>query len=102
MHQIALLGATGSIGTSCLEVARFHHQQLKIYGVSAHRGWKKLAKICHEFQPEVAVISDDSLKAEVQTDQFPKATSLLFGSDALAELSAAEEVETVVAAIVGA
>jgi len=102
MNQIALLGATGSIGTSTLDVVRAHREQLQLFGVSAHRDWKKLAGICQEFTPQVAILSDDSIASELDRSAFPKETELRFGSQPLCDLAVDKEVQTVVAAIVGA
>lgn len=102
MNQIALLGATGSIGTSTLDVVRAHREQLQLYGVSAHRDWQKLAAICQEFTPNVAILSDESVAAKLDRSAFPKETELRFGANALCDLAVEKPVHTVVAAIVGA
>lgn len=102
MNQIALLGATGSIGTSTLDVVRAHREQLQLYGVSAHRDWQKLATICQEFTPNVAILSDESVAAKLDRSAFPAETELRFGADALCDLAVEKQVRTVVAAIVGA
>lgn len=102
MNQIALLGATGSIGTSTLDVLRGHPGELSLFGVSAHRDWKKLAQICQEFRPAIAVLADPGLKNEIDHSLFPAETEVQFGAAAITELARLSEVHTVVAAIVGA
>lgn len=102
MRQIALLGATGSIGTSCLDVVRAHPDRLRLQAVSAHRDWKKLAEICHEFQPEIAILSEESIRSEVVESSFPAGTQLQYGAEALEQTAGGSENDTVVAAIVGA
>tara|TARA_R100000789_G_scaffold89737_1_gene86954 strand:- start:2156 stop:3304 length:1149 start_codon:yes stop_codon:yes gene_type:complete len=102
MNQIALLGATGSIGTSCLDVVRAHADQIQIRAVSAHRNWRKLSKICHEFQPAVAILAEESVQHEVILSDFPAKTEVRFGSEAITEIAACDQINTVVAAIVGA
>lgn len=102
MNRIALLGATGSIGTSCVQVVRAHQEELQISAISAHSNWQELARIAQEFRPAVAVISDIELESQVDRSQFPKETQLRFGPDAISEISSADDVDTVLAAIVGA
>ncbi|MCG6156768.1 1-deoxy-D-xylulose-5-phosphate reductoisomerase [Rubinisphaera margarita] len=102
MNQIALLGATGSIGTSCLDVARVHGDAVQVFAVSANGSWQKLAKICHEFQPKIAILADESCRPNVKFDEFPAGTEVRFGAEALCEVAADDRVDTVVAAIVGA
>ena len=70
--------------------------------MSAHRDWRKLAGICHEFHPRVAVLADSGIASDVDRSVFPPETELQFGDDAIVQLAAAADVQTVVAAIVGA
>lgn len=102
MNKLAILGATGSIGTSSLDVVRAYRDRLEVVAVSANRDWRKLAQICKEFQPRVAVLADQTIREQVDRDLFPDQTELRFGTDAITEVAAAEDVDTVVAAIVGA
>jgi len=102
MNRIALLGATGSIGASCLDVVRHHKDAIEISAVSAHRSWRKLAEICQEFRPRLAILADPEIESEVDTDQFPSETEIRFGPQALEEAAQRDDVQTVVAAIVGA
>lgn len=102
MNRIALLGATGSIGTSCAKVVRAHHESLSFTAISANRNWRKLAKLSHEFKPHVAVIADETLEEEVDASVFPPDTEIQFGPAAIAEIASHHEVDTVLAAIVGA
>lgn len=102
MNKLALLGATGSIGTSSLDVVRGHSDRLKVVAVSANRDWRKLAQICTEFLPRVAILADQQISQEVDLSLFPKQTEVLFGAAAITEIAAASDVDTVIAAIVGA
>ncbi|MCA9039387.1 MAG: 1-deoxy-D-xylulose-5-phosphate reductoisomerase [Planctomycetaceae bacterium] len=102
MTEIALLGSTGSIGTSTLDVLRKHSDRLKLRGITAHRNWRQLAEQSQEFSPAIAVLGDESLKEEVDRSAFHPETELRFGQAGIESLAADSQVETVVSAIVGA
>lgn len=100
-RRIALLGATGSIGASCLDVLRAHREHLTLQLVTAHTRWRELATICQEFVPPVAVLTGVS-PGDVPAGAFPSRTALRFGREELAREVQRPEIEIVVAAIVGA
>ena len=102
MKQIAVLGSTGSIGTSCLDVAAAHRGRLQIAALTAHRNWEVLARQCHASHSRRAVVCDDTLRSSVRRDAFPPETELLFGSEGIERVASAGDVEIVVSAIVGA
>jgi 1-deoxy-D-xylulose-5-phosphate reductoisomerase len=99
---MAVLGSTGSIGTSCLDVAAAHPDRLEVYGLAAGRRWERLAEQCRRFQPRLAVLADPTIAAQVDRAQFPAGTQLRFGADAIAELASDPAVDVVMAGIVGA
>ena len=97
-----MLGATGSIGQSTLDIVARHPDQYRLYALTANSNYQKMVQLCRQFEPRFAVMSDpDSarLLGESITDL---ATEILSGEGALAEVAAADEVDVVVAAIVGA
>ncbi len=102
MKRIALLGSTGSIGTSCLDVVAEHGDRVEVVGLSAHRQWEMLAEQAGRFGPRRAVLADESLEGSLDGNRFPPSLSLEFGADALERLAADDAVDMVVAAIVGA
>jgi 1-deoxy-D-xylulose-5-phosphate reductoisomerase len=102
MKRIAVLGSTGSIGTSCLEVLDGLRDQMVLVGVSAHQRWQDLAAQTQDFDPRWAVLSDPALAGSVRDGEFAKNTELLFGADELSNLASHDDVDVVVAAIVGA
>lgn len=65
MKQIALLGSTGSIGLSTLDVVRSDPASFQLFALAAHRRVQELASQCHEFHPRYAVIADSSLAGEI-------------------------------------
>ena len=101
-NRIAVLGSTGSIGTSCLDVIAAHSDRLELAGITAHDRWKPLAEQSHRFRPRWAVVSNADHRPSVQPLQFPQGTELQFGSEAVERLAAHADVDTVVCGIVGA
>ncbi len=104
LRRISLLGATGSIGDSTLDVVARHPDRFALCAVAAHRQWRKLAAICHRFRPRYAALLDveaaAALEGELAGSGLP--TRVLAGVAAVCEVAALPEVDTVVAAIVGA
>ena len=100
-NRIAVLGSTGSIGTSCLDVIAAHSDRLELAGITAHDRWKSLAEQSHRFRPRWAVVSNADHRPSVQPLQFPQGTELQFGSEAVERLAAHADVDTVVCGIVG-
>jgi len=99
--RIVLLGATGSIGTSCQDVIRAQCDRLELIAVSAHSRWNELAQTCHEFHPRVAVLTGVA-PSEIPSGTFPPDVQVLYGEDALIRVVADGDVDVVVSAIVGA
>ena len=102
LNRIAVLGATGSIGTSCLDVIAAHGGRLQATALTAHRGWERLAQQCHQHQPRFAVISDSSVRDQLGGNVFPRGTEVLFGPEGIERVSGHPEIDTVVCGIVGA
>ncbi len=103
-EQLAVLGATGSIGTATLDVVARHPQRYQVYGLSAHSQVHELARLCQQTGAEVAVISDPERYQDLQralSAAGSKARALA-GPEGLLELVEQDQVTTVMAAIVGA
>ncbi len=101
-RRVALLGSTGSIGTSTLDVVRHLPDRLEVAGLAAHSKWEQLAGQCREFKPRVAVLCDRVAFKQADRSAFPKETELLCGEDAVARLVTDAETDVVVSAVVGA
>ena len=99
VKNVAILGSTGSIGRSTLEVIR-HLPGFQVIGLSGHSNCELLAAQAREFQPKYVVATDENAKARLSMSGLSK-TQLLEGADALERLAADPEVDIVVAAIVG-
>jgi len=104
MRSITLLGATGSIGTSTLDVIARHPDRFSLFAVVAGRSVESLTRICARFRPRVAVIADETrlpaLRDALRAAGLP--TVARAGAAATAEVACDAECDTVVAAIVGA
>jgi 1-deoxy-D-xylulose-5-phosphate reductoisomerase len=104
MQSITILGATGSIGVSTLDVIARHPDRYTVHALSAHSRVEELAAQCRQFQPRVAVVGTahaaDQLAALLRAMNL--ATQVAWGEQALCDIAAAPEVDAVMAAIVGA
>ena len=102
VKTLALLGATGSIGTQALEVVRQQPGRFRVAVLSAQRQWELLARQAREFRPAAVVIGDEScyqpLKAAL-ADQ-PE-TEVLAGPAALADVVRRPEIDIVLTALMG-
>ena len=102
--RLTLLGSTGSIGDSTLDVVARHPQRFSVYALTAHRNGDKLVEQCLRFAPEVAVVGDADTAAKVERKlrEAGSKTAVTYGPQALVEVSNSDGCDTVVAAIVGA
>ena len=103
-QRLCVLGATGSIGKSTLDVAARHPDRFEIFALTAHRQTDELFKLCQQHRPRFAALGDAS-QARLLRDRLRAegvATEVLDGPQALSDLAAHPEVTTVMAAVVGA
>ncbi len=102
--RLAVLGATGSIGTSTLDVVARHPDRFEVVALSSFQRVDLLLEQCRLFSPRVVVLPDEararSVRAQLAAEGL--AIEVRSGAAALAELAAADEVDVVMAAIVGA
>ena len=101
---ITVLGATGSIGVSTLDVVARHTDRYAVFALSGHSRMDVLYQQCILHQPVFAVVCDPAQAAGLQ-DRLTLAglsTRVLHGPEALAEVSSDQRVDVVMAAIVGA
>ena len=105
MKSICLLGSTGSIGLSTLDVLRLNQNKYSVVALTANKNIERLLEQCIEFKPTYAVVVDQDL-AEVFNKKIEQSeaadTTVLSGIDALEFVAQLPEVDIVVAAIVGA
>ncbi|WP_374605155.1 1-deoxy-D-xylulose-5-phosphate reductoisomerase [Niveibacterium sp.] len=104
MQHLTILGATGSIGTSTLDVVARHPDRYRVFALTAFRQLEKLAAQIAVFRPTFAVVPDlasrDSLR--LMLNERGVTCELLVGEGGLCEVATHAEVTTVMAAIVGA
>ena len=101
---LTILGSTGSIGESTLDVVSRHPEKFRVFALAGHRQVDKLAAQCKQFCPEYAVVGDADHAAELEKKlkQEGISTQVLYGSQALIDVASADEVSGVMCAIVGA
>ena len=101
---LTILGSTGSIGESTLDVVSRHPEKFRVFALAGHRQVDKLAAQCKQFRPEYAVIGDAGHAAELEKKlkQEGISTQVLYSAQALIDVASADEVSGVMCAIVGA
>lgn len=104
VQSLTILGATGSIGVSTLDVVSRHPHLFSVFAISGMRQLEKLAKQIIQFAPKFAVVPGHK-EAQTLTDLLSgqkRDTEILYGKQALIDIARAPEVDTVMSAIVGA
>ena len=103
VQHISILGSTGSVGTSTLDVVRRHSTQYRVDALTAHTQIELLHSQILEFKPRVVVVAD-AQRAQALRDLLSDSSSvdIRYGPAALADVAADERSPTVMSAIVGA
>jgi len=103
-QSLTILGSTGSIGTSTLDVVARHPERFRIFALSGHSQTAKLAEQCLIFRPQYAVTANAAQAAELRAHLAAAGcqTEVLHGEQALCDIATAPETDGVMAAIVGA
>ena len=103
-QRLAILGATGSVGVSTLDVVSRHPNRFEVFALTAHSRAEDLEAQCVHWKPAFAVLGNAAQAAQLQQRLRSSgvATAVLAGEAALCEIAAHPEVTTVMAAIVGA
>ena len=101
---LTILGSTGSIGESTLDVVSRHPEKFRVFALAGHKQVEKLAVQCRTFSPEYAVVADAEYAARLDAllKRDGAATQVLHGAQALVDVASADEVSGVMCAIVGA
>lgn len=102
MKNIAIIGASGSIGTQTLDVIR-KEKGILLSGVTVHRNLSILKEIIEEFRPKAIAITDESLRVEAKEmlNSIGFEGEVSFGSEGLIHISTLPDVDTVVTSLVG-
>ncbi|OGV75710.1 MAG: 1-deoxy-D-xylulose-5-phosphate reductoisomerase [Methylotenera sp. RIFCSPLOWO2_02_FULL_45_14] len=104
VQNVTILGATGTIGVQTLAVISQHPQRFKVFALTASTNVKSLFELCEKYTPQYAVMlhADAAAELTAQLKAIGASTIVLQGESALSEVAAHEEVDVVMAAIVGA
>lgn len=99
--RIALLGSTGSIGVQTLDIVEAWKEEMEVTALTAHRNWELLAEQARHFEPDCVVIADESYYKELSDALSDLPIKVYAGSEAVAQVAAASNVDVVVNALVG-
>ncbi|MDD5389040.1 MAG: 1-deoxy-D-xylulose-5-phosphate reductoisomerase [Gallionellaceae bacterium] len=102
MKNLTILGATGTIGVNTLDVVARHPDKFRVVALTGQNQIDKLAAQCRQFQPRYAVVLDADKASALKALLAGTQTEVLLGMEALEFVSALPEVDSVMAAIVGA
>lgn len=102
MQRITILGATGSIGASTLDVLARHPERYRVYALSAHSRVDELAAACRIHRPARAVVGSPEAAAQLAALLSDLPISVEHGEQALCDIASSSNTDTVMAAIVGA
>jgi 1-deoxy-D-xylulose-5-phosphate reductoisomerase len=104
MRTVTLLGATGSIGASALDVIGRHPERFRVHALTAQTRVEELADLALRFRPAEVVIGESALEADLRSALRRRglSTRARAGAGSLAEVARSDEADTVLAAIVGA
>jgi len=104
VRRLAILGATGSVGVSTLDVVARHPHRFEVVALTAHTQGERLLAQCRRFTPRFAVVGDAAaapvLQEQLRAEGLP--TRVLAGPEALEQAATLPDVDLVMAAIVGA
>ena len=103
-QMITVLGATGSIGLSTLDVVARHPDLYQVFALTGHSRLEELLALCVKHQPQVAVVADEAGARQLEAGLRAAglATQVLIGEQGLCQVAADPRVDAVMAAIVGA
>jgi 1-deoxy-D-xylulose-5-phosphate reductoisomerase len=99
--NVVILGSTGSIGRSTLDVIGHLGTRARAVGLSAHRNLARLVEQAWEYRPRWVIATDEAVGRDVDWGALPPETQVLLGDEGVAEAVSDAEVDVVVAAMVG-
>jgi 1-deoxy-D-xylulose-5-phosphate reductoisomerase len=104
LQRVCVLGATGSVGMNTLDVISRHPGRFEVFALTAHSRVDELFAQCVRWRPRFAVLPDEATAAELRTRLKKEGvrTEVLSGAQALCDMASHPEVDSVMAAIVGA
>ena len=104
VQNVAILGATGTIGVQTLDVMSQHPERFNVFALTANNNVKSMLALCQQYAPKYAVMLQSEAATELAAElkAVSISTIVLNGEQALIDIAAHAEVDTVMAAIVGA
>lgn len=102
IKNISILGSTGSIGLSTLQIVRTHPGRFRVRALAVKKNVEALALQAREFKPEVVCVYEESLVPELKRRLKGQSVRVVSGEEGLLEVSALPSAETVIFALVGA
>ena len=99
--RVAVLGATGSIGSQALDVCRKHPDRLEVVALSAHSRVRPLVEAAREFGAARIAVTDPAHADDPALEELPSGTRAYVGARAAVDVSLADDVDIVLVAIVG-
>jgi 1-deoxy-D-xylulose-5-phosphate reductoisomerase len=104
VRNVTILGSTGSIGVNTLDVIARHPDRFRVFALTANKSVKKIFEQCRRFEPRYAVLLDEASaeRLHVEVRAAGIGTEVLSGVESLEKVASLPEVDTVMAAIVGA
>ncbi|MCX2982147.1 1-deoxy-D-xylulose-5-phosphate reductoisomerase [Halieaceae bacterium IMCC14734] len=104
LRLVTVLGSTGSIGVSTLDVIARHPEQFEVYALTARQSVAVMLEQCQQFRPRYAVMLEPEAAAQLRQQLLAQGlpTQVLSGASNLVEVAADAKVDIVMAAIVGA
>ena len=105
MQRIVILGSTGSVGQSTLDVLAQHEERFSVYGLTANNNVEKMLLQCEQFRPSIAVMgnAEAAKRLEVRLlESGLKDIQVASGNEAITAIAEEQSVDTVMSAIVGA
>ncbi|MFI3261410.1 MAG: 1-deoxy-D-xylulose-5-phosphate reductoisomerase [Rikenellaceae bacterium] len=100
-QRLAILGSTGSIGQQSLEIVEKYSDLFEVNTLTAHNNWQLLVEQAIKFQPDSVVIANEEFYPIVKESLKDHLIKVYAGSDAVEQVVASTEVDTVVTALVG-
>jgi 1-deoxy-D-xylulose-5-phosphate reductoisomerase len=102
VKRVSVLGSTGSIGRSSLDVVRAHPDAVRIVGLSAQKSIEELAAQVKEFEPAIAAVGDETLACDFRDLIEGSSTEVVVGEAGLERAASLAEADIVLNALVGA
>ena len=101
--SLAILGSTGSVGCSTLDVVKLHPEKYQVVALTACHNVDKMYEQCLEFSPAMAVMADNdaALALEAKLKQSSCKTEVLAGHESIVSLAKDDQIDSVMVAIVG-